>query len=338
MNQIKSPLQKQQLRAGHLKIFQECGVSLASAYCRAEDIGIETIVVTELKFRNIQRHIFFADLVKGADHAALKDRPEALNRIGVNRADNVLLAVMVNRAVRIFLAKLFVAIPSVRREQANLVGHDFIDEIEGGFLGHSLQNASDHVALALYRANDRRFVRAAAHMGFLIPMAVDVFAANKSFVNLDNAAKLFLRLNESRADFVAHAVRGLVATKAHLPLNLERANSFLAAQHQVRDFEPVAERFVGVLKNRARDDGETIAVLCALLALPVPLARRQVIDGGVATARAVNALGPTAGLQIGFARIVVTNWKKRLKLALGHLVNWLRTLCHDGYPSTSTVG
>src|SRR5580692_1100698 len=104
------------------------------------------------------------------------------------------------------------------------------------------------------------------------------------------------------------------------------------------DFEPVAERLVGVLENRASDDGKPIAcgaARSALRTLPVPLARGEVIDSGIAATRAVNALGPTASLQISGARIFVTEWETRLKFAFGHLVNWLRTprsFCHGGYP------
>ena len=66
--------------------------SLTSAYRRSENIRVEAVVVAELKFRDVQRHIFGADFVERADHAALEDRPEAFNRVGVDRADDVLLA------------------------------------------------------------------------------------------------------------------------------------------------------------------------------------------------------------------------------------------------------
>jgi hypothetical protein len=70
---------------------------LTSTYCCAENVGIEPIVVAELKLGNVQRHIFGAHLVECADYAALEDRPEAFNRIRVDRTDNVLLAVTIDR-------------------------------------------------------------------------------------------------------------------------------------------------------------------------------------------------------------------------------------------------
>jgi hypothetical protein len=55
-----------------------------------EDVRIFSVVVTELEFRNIQRHVFAADLVECPDNTALKDRPEALDCLSVNRTDDIL--------------------------------------------------------------------------------------------------------------------------------------------------------------------------------------------------------------------------------------------------------
>ncbi len=60
----------------------------ATCYGCAEDIGVGAVVIAKLKLRNIERHVFAADLVERADHAALKDRPEALDCLSVDRSDN----------------------------------------------------------------------------------------------------------------------------------------------------------------------------------------------------------------------------------------------------------
>ena len=64
---------------------------LTPAYRRSENFRVLAVVVPELKFRNVQRHIFCADFVERADNAAFENRPEAFNRVGVNCADDVLL-------------------------------------------------------------------------------------------------------------------------------------------------------------------------------------------------------------------------------------------------------
>jgi hypothetical protein len=42
-----------------------------------------SVVVSELKFRDVERQIFGADFVERADHPALEDALKALNRIGI---------------------------------------------------------------------------------------------------------------------------------------------------------------------------------------------------------------------------------------------------------------
>src|SRR5580700_39008 len=55
--------------------------TLAPAYRRSENIGIEPIVVAELKFSDVERHIFGGHFVEGADNAALgKSRPSNLTQ------------------------------------------------------------------------------------------------------------------------------------------------------------------------------------------------------------------------------------------------------------------
>jgi hypothetical protein len=54
---------------------------LAAADGRSENIGVHPIVVPELKFRDVQRHIFGTDFVEATYDAALEDRPEAFNRV-----------------------------------------------------------------------------------------------------------------------------------------------------------------------------------------------------------------------------------------------------------------
>lgn len=61
----------------------------ASCYCQPKDVRVGTVIIFELTFRDVERKIFGADLVVAADNRPLEDRPEAFNRLGVHRADNV---------------------------------------------------------------------------------------------------------------------------------------------------------------------------------------------------------------------------------------------------------
>src|SRR5258708_23367279 len=66
---------------------------------------------------------------------------------------------MVNGRVRIFLVEFPVALPLIGAEQADFVRHSLAHEITERIGADVLNNASDHVALALDCADDRRLAR-----------------------------------------------------------------------------------------------------------------------------------------------------------------------------------
>jgi hypothetical protein len=77
----------------------------AGCYRSTEDVLVIPVVVPELELRDVERQVFPADLVVRADHAALEQRPEAFNRVGVDCADHVLLGGVVDGLVREGFAK-----------------------------------------------------------------------------------------------------------------------------------------------------------------------------------------------------------------------------------------
>lgn len=296
---------------------------LAALNRRAENVRIVPMVVTELKFRDVQRHILGTDLVEGAHDAALENAPKAFNRVGVNRADDVTLC-GVHHGLPIVFFQIIVNLVFIGCEDADIGGNHFADEVLCGFFGDAAQRAGDHVALAADSADHWRFTGACtARLAVMLfePMPVCVFAADPRFVNFDDAAKLGFRLNERGADFVAHGMRGPVGAEAHYALHLQRADSLLAGQHQVDDAKPLAQRLVGVLKDGASDMREAVARRAARSArgaLPV-ISRRQRVNLCIAAARAGNALRPAAGDQVGAARILIG--ERSLELSDCHLVN-----------------
>jgi hypothetical protein len=310
----------------------------AACYRRLKHIGIEAVVIAELKLRDVQRQIFGRHFVERADHATLEDAPKALNRVRVDRANNVLAAMVVNFLVRQVAKIVAVARPRIRRQEANLVGNRLVDEIEHGLRIDALQHADNHVALPLDGADQRRLAFGGA-MAPLVPMAVLVLATNPGVVNLDNAAKLFLRGDQRGADFMAHGMGRLVATEAHHALNLEGAHSLLARQHQMGDAIPVSEGLFGVLEDRPGQRRKAIAVFRALAALPVErLVARGVIQVRIATARAMDAFRPAPRYEVAKAGFVVTDWEPGLKLGGGHLRDWFGPVCHDVLPLSLSVG
>lgn len=86
---------------------------LTSPNRRSENIRVLPIVVAELEFSNVERHVFAADLMEGADDAALEDRPKAFNRVGMDCSDYVLALGVVDDAMGEFVPELPVGGPLV---------------------------------------------------------------------------------------------------------------------------------------------------------------------------------------------------------------------------------
>jgi hypothetical protein len=311
----------------------------AACYRASKHVRVHPIVVAELKFRDVQRHVFGGHLVERADHAALKDAPKALNRVRVNRADNVLISLVVNLLVRKLAKVIAVARPRVSRQQADLVGNGLIHEIKHGLRRNPLKHAGNYIAVALDRADDRGLVIKRAVLP-LIPMPVLILAANPRLIHFHNAAKLLLRRDQTRADFVAHGMGRLVAAEAHHALNLEGAHSLLAGKHQMSDPVPVAEGLFGVLENGAYQGGKAIGTgFAAFHALPMKrLVGRGVVHVLIAAARAMHTFRPAPGNQIAKTSRVIPNWEAGLELGRSHLRYWFRALCHDVLSPNLSVG
>jgi hypothetical protein len=88
---------------------------------RSENVVIETVIISELKFCDVERHIFGADLMERADDAALEDAPEAFDGLGMNGTNNVLALRVVNGGVRISLVEALVANPLIGQCRASLL-------------------------------------------------------------------------------------------------------------------------------------------------------------------------------------------------------------------------
>src|ERR1700726_4977596 len=130
----------------------------ASAYRRSEDIGVLPIVIEALKLRNIQRHVLFADLVERTHDTTLDNRPEALNRVRVYRADNVLVRGMADSLV-IIIGQVPVSGMFIGAKQADFIGHGFPNEAFHRRGIGVLDNPRHDVALAADRTNDSSFAR-----------------------------------------------------------------------------------------------------------------------------------------------------------------------------------
>jgi hypothetical protein len=128
----------------------------------AKDIGVLAIVVAKLELRDVQRKVLGADLVKRAHHTALEDRPEAFDRVGVDRADDVLALGVVDNAVRIFGVEAAISYPLVGAKQAHLFRNCAAHEGLEGCCINPADDAGHDIPLAAHCADDRHLARPGA--------------------------------------------------------------------------------------------------------------------------------------------------------------------------------
>jgi len=305
----------------------------ASIYSRSEDIRIESIVIAELKLRNVERQVFRTYFVEATHNSTLNQRPETFNRVGVDCTNDVLTSRVIDGAVIVFAPQPPIAGIGVGAQQTDAIGNRLANESFDSFSFGIFDNARHDIAFTFDCADDGGLAARAAPGSSIAFIQVPVFvvAADVGFINLDHAAELVhVALDQRRADLVAHQPRGFVGAESHIAHNLQCTDAFLGRRHQVHNFEPVAERLVSVFKDRPGDVGEPIAGLrSAIVALPVPRIAFQFGNLSPA-AGTTDAFGPAAPDEIGATGFFVG--EHALEIDDGELMDWLGLPGHDGLP------
>jgi hypothetical protein len=141
VTQKATPIAPAQSRWRRFRLAETDASDHASAACyRApEHIGIATVVITELKFGDVEWQILGADLVERADHAAFENAPKTLNRVRVDGTNNVFVIRVPDDlvTVAIDLPQAVVADPLVRNEQAYFFRNRFGHELGKFVAGHT---------------------------------------------------------------------------------------------------------------------------------------------------------------------------------------------------------
>ena len=322
----KTPTEQARWRRSQIaETFASVCVS-APSYRFAEYIGFLPVVKSELKLRQIERQIFFADMMVRAEDSAFQERPERFHIVRVNHAAHVLALAMVHGFMRkplpsgeILIAGMFIG----RDQRDFFFVHYLVDEpMESRHIG-VLDHLADYVSLARDRADHGNFSAGSANVLFLVVMAVFIEAAHVSFVHFDNTHELAeVRVFHSGSEPHAHIPRGLVRAGAKHPMDLERANSLLARDHQVQNLEPHEQRLFGFLKDRSGSQRETIGrawLRSALHTLPMPGTRLARVHLGIVASWAVHATGKAANEQIRSTGSLIG--EQPLEIADRHLPN-----------------
>jgi hypothetical protein len=282
-------------------------VASASSYRCPENVGILAIVLAELKLIQIERQIFFADVMVGADNPALQQRPKALNRICVNQAANVLAFTMPDHLVRIALPALQILVAGmlVGRDQFNFLADGFSYEAAHRRHISVLDHLADHVTLAADRANDRNLVASAANVVPLVRVAIFVLSADVGFVHFDDPHQLLESIVfHSGPQTMANVPRGMqrrALAEEHAP-DLARRNALQALQHRVENLEPRHERHVRILKHGADQNRKPIGRIAALLADPMEGLGLERPNLFIAATRAFDGIRPASIRKVLTAR------------------------------------
>lgn len=312
-----------------------CAAFSASPDRFPENVLVFPVVIPELELSNIERKVFAAHLVVGADDTPLQDRPEALNRIRVDRTDDVLTPGVIDGPVGELLGRQSaIGRPIIVGNETDLGRNGLAHELHDGAGVGLVNDLGDHTALTLYSADDGSFALGAAATyitSIMRPVAITALTADIGLIDFHHADQLAeLFVGEPGPDPVAHVPSGFVAAEAHRPMHLEGRNTLLGGQHHVDHAKPVPERLIRVFEDGPGDVGEPItAVGGAAVALPLVGHRGDRVRHDHAAARAPDFGRPTVLNQVIGARIF--GGEGRFPLGDGHLVNALFS-SHVGSP------
>jgi hypothetical protein len=255
---------------------------------QAEGVGVLAVVKSEAELVHVERQIFLADLMVGSDDPALEQAPKVLNRVGMDATAHVFTCRMGDdfvRQRRVAFAQEPITGVFISRNEFDLIANGGADKlIESRSVG-ILDNLRDHHALAYDCSDDRDFTGSPDLTGSLAAMLVCGLPADKGFINLDFASQregiALHRSAPAMADVPSSApVRAGFFAEDDAP-NLQRTHTFLRSQHEIADFEPEAQRNLGILEDRPGHHREAIALAPAAIRIatsPMEGTRLERID------------------------------------------------------------
>ena len=190
----------------------------------------------------------------------LQHRPEAFNRVRVNRAAHILLGRVVDAVVVVpGLFKALVGVQFVRADSR--ARHHVVENVRlKAFTTHIRHDARDYVPAALNHANHNRL------LVLVRPLALTAhFAANERLVNLNVSAKhrVAVHVRHVSADQMSHAKRRGVAD-AQLALQFLCGNPVARRGEKVDCIEPLHERRMAVREDCALHRVNVVAAIAGV--------------------------------------------------------------------------
>lgn len=246
-----------------------------------------TPIESESHFRAISLEMLGADFVPCADDSALEKRERRFDSIGVNIALHVDSELVLDSpmlwAVSSATNRTAILMEIISQEQFNILGDVLSDVLFKRAGLHVRSMKESQLPAALPNADYDLFVFGAT------PRLSVMESANISFVHFDLASeKRLLAFDHCVPNTMAEIPGSFITADSESALNLASAHALLCFAEKQGRKEPLVERQMRVVKNRASGNGELIIALFAVKQL---LLSFELNDGHFAT-RAFRASGP----------------------------------------------
>lgn len=254
---------------------------------------VVSIVKPMLKLIQIGVQMLHRKLVVGADHATLKQAPNAFNGVGVNVTAHPFLFAMVDRFMaRVGVAKVAVRDIIIRVDRFGFRCGVLLNEFAKKKTVWRFNDLQTNLAAPLNSPDDTGFVlESVLHVGF---------SAKIRFVNFDNPAQpVGVDFPHCRADAVAEIPSRFVGA-IQRPLDLASRDAFLRFNHEVDRQKPFPQRQVAIVKYAVGCYRELIAAHVAVVLVALMDTRNALPKA----ARAFNALWPAQFGEVGAAFLI----------------------------------
>ena len=283
------------------------------------------LVEPESELANVTIKVLLADMVERTVDASLQQCPNGFDAVGRNVVANVLMGDVIDG---------FMLVPEVPKPAiaTGIVGVDHGSrlnviedrEFKGYLVVRSNRHALDASAGAtLAHPEDDGFTNAAGLIGLPFRLVlIGFFAADISFIDFDDPAQLSEVVAARLAKPPEHEPSRLLGN-ADLLGELHRRDALASGHDEVHRVDPLVQRDVAALHNRAGADGEILLAL--ITAVEAALAGRDPL--AEAAYRTTRAVRPQAALKPHPRRLRVGNQFEKLE-------GRNRALAHGVVPST----
>ena len=252
-----------------------------------KQIGPLSAIESETHFFAVGLEMLRADFMPRSNNAALQERERRFDGVRVRISVCVNPETVANRLVLCFDSHApchaAIEVVIVSEQDFQVLADIVADELFERSARYIFRMEESQIAAALPDADYGFFLGSAPAYSRSVPTTADV-----GFIHFNLAVQHGLTgFHHGGTDAMAEIPCGLVA-HAERALNLTGRHSLLCFTEQERGKEPLCQRQVGVIENRAGGDGKLVVAILAVEELLFGVE----FDSGHLAARALRASGP----------------------------------------------